>query len=152
MFAILSIVVHQAGIDNNDNERHDGDHQGNAPTMSKTTTKKGAAATTKKPPVGMKTTGDDEADLVVSRPVSKLYGFGTDNKYAVSLDTEGMTDYCLVSFFVCCPTMATPSLGATPSTASSCRWSIFAGKEVLRLPRSSTLLQQGGSSHLVRQG
>ncbi len=80
MFAVLSIVVHQAGINNNDDERND--HQGNnnnnneAPTMSKMTAKKGIAANTKKPPVGMKMTGKDEANLVVSRPVSKLYGFG----------------------------------------------------------------------------
>ena len=40
-------------------------------------------------------------DLVFSpRPVSKLYGFDTNDKYTVSFDTEGTTDYCLVSFFV----------------------------------------------------
>ena len=33
--------------------------------------------------------------------MSKLYGFGTSDKYAVSFDTEGTTDFCLVSFFVC---------------------------------------------------
>ena len=68
--------------------------------MSVKTMKKGAAANTTKPLVGLKTTGEDEADLVFSRPVSELYGFDTDDKYAVSFDTEGTTDYCLVSFFV----------------------------------------------------
>ena len=62
--------------------------------------KKGVAANTTKPLVGFKTTGEDEADLIFSRPVSKLYGFDTDDKYAVSFDTEGTTDYYLVSFFV----------------------------------------------------
>jgi len=63
--------------------------------MSAKTTKKGTTANTTKPLVGLKTTGEDEADLVFSRPVSKLYGFDTDDKYAVSFDTEGTTDYCL---------------------------------------------------------
>jgi hypothetical protein len=48
----------------------------------------------------VKTTSEDEADLVVSCPVLKLYGFGTDDKYAMSFNTEGTMDYCLVSFFV----------------------------------------------------
>ena len=78
MFAVLSIVGH---VDNNDDERHDDDdHQGNAPTMNKTTTKKGASANTTKPLVGFKTTGEDEADLASSHPVSKLYGFDTNDK------------------------------------------------------------------------
>ncbi len=62
--------------------------------MSKATAKKGTTANTKKPPVCMKT----KADLIVSRLVSKLYGFGTVNKYAMSFDTEGITNYCLMSF------------------------------------------------------
>ncbi len=30
----------------------------------------------------------------------KLYGFGTDDKYTVSFDMEGTTDYCLISFYI----------------------------------------------------
>ena len=63
--------------------------------MSVKTTKKGATApTTKKALVGTKMTGKDKAGIVMARLLSKLYGFGTDDKYAST------TDYCLVSFFV----------------------------------------------------
>ena len=56
--------------------------------------------------------------------MSKLYGFGTDNKYAVSLDTEGMTDYCLVSFFVSGVLPATGGYVATLSDDGyTIRWS-----------------------------
>jgi len=92
--------------------------------MSAKTTKKGAAANTTKPLVGLKTTGEDEADLVFSRPVSKLYGFDTDDKYAVSFDTEGTTDYCLVSFFVNGVLPATGGYAATLSDDGyTIRWS-----------------------------
>ena len=91
---------------------------------SKATMKKGAAANIKKPSVGLKTTGEDEADLLVSRPVSKLYGFGTNDKYAVSFDTEGTTDYCLVSFFVSGVLPATGGYVATLSDDGyTIRWS-----------------------------
>jgi hypothetical protein len=91
---------------------------------TKTTMKKGAAATTKKPTGGMKTTGEDEADLIDSRPVSKRYGFGTNDKYAVSFDTEGTTDYCLLSFFVSGVLPATGGYVATMSDDGyTIRWS-----------------------------
>ena len=109
LFAVLStVLVHQAGGGNNNDKRHDGNHQGNYPTMGTKTTKKGAAATTKKPPVGMKTTSKDEADLVVSRPVSMLYGFGTNDKYAMSFNTEGH-DQLLPRVLLC--QQRTPSNG-----------------------------------------
>ncbi len=131
MFAVLSIVGHLSSdvdYNNDNNNNHQGNqnhHQGNAPTMSnKTTTKKGAAANTTKPLVGLRTTGEDEADLVFSRPVSKLYGFDTDDKYAVSFDTEGTTNYCLVSFFV---NGVLPARGGYATTLSddgyTIRWS-----------------------------
>lgn len=70
---------------------------------TKIATKAGAVATKKA--AASKTTGETEADYrstaSACRPVSKLYGFGTNDKYAVSFDTEGTTDFCLVSFFVC---------------------------------------------------
>ena len=92
--------------------------------MSAKTTKKGAAANTTKPLVGFKTTGEDEADLVFSRPVSKLYGFDTDNKYAVYFDMEGTTNYCLVSFFVNGVLPATGGYAATLSDDGyTIRWS-----------------------------
>jgi hypothetical protein len=71
-----------------------------------------------------KMTGEDEADLVVSCPVSKLYGFGTNDKYAISFDMEGTTDYCLVSFFV---SGLLPAMGGYAATLSNdgytIRWS-----------------------------
>ena len=30
----------------------------------------------------------------------RLYGFGTEDIFAVSYDTQGTTDYCLVSFYL----------------------------------------------------
>ncbi len=127
-FAVLSIVFHQADVDNNNDERNnhqeDDDDINDAATMSKTTAKKGAAVYTKKPTMGMKTPGEDEADLIVSRPVSKLYGFNTDDKYAVSFDTEGTTDYCLVSFFISGVLPATGGYVATLSeNGYTIRWS-----------------------------
>ncbi len=129
MFAILSNVGHLSDVDYNDDDNYDhqgndNDHQGNAPTMSKTTAKKGATANTKNPPMGMKTTSEDETYLVFSRPVSKLYGFGTNDKYALSFDTEGTTDYCLLSFFV---NGVLPATGGYVTTLSNdgytIRWS-----------------------------
>ena len=32
--------------------------------------------------------------------MSKLYGFGTEDVFAVSYNTQGMTDYCLISFYL----------------------------------------------------
>jgi hypothetical protein len=67
------------------------------PISTKPATKT-ASTTSKKATVKM--TGKTGADywLTVSPGclVSKLYGFGTDNKYAVLFNMEGMTDYCLV--------------------------------------------------------
>jgi hypothetical protein len=147
LFAVLSIVVHQAGIDNNDNERNN--HQRNdnnnndAPTMSTKTKKKGAAANTKKPPVGMKTAGEDKADLVVSRPVSKLYGFGTIDKYAVSFDTEGTTDYCLVSFFVSGILPATGGYVATLSNDGyTIRWSCPVDSFLLSMEHLCSIMER----------
>ena len=72
--------------------------------MSTKTTTKAAAAGTKKATTA-KTTGKTEADYrstaSACRPVSKLYGFGTNDKYAVLFEMEGTMDFCLVSFFVC---------------------------------------------------
>jgi hypothetical protein len=72
--------------------------------MSTKTATKAAAAATKKVATA-KTTGETDADCrstaSACRPESKLYGFITNDKYAVSIDTEGTTDFCLVSFFVC---------------------------------------------------
>jgi hypothetical protein len=72
--------------------------------MNTKTATKAATAATKKA-AAANTTGETEADYrstaSACRLVSKLYGFGTNNKYAVSFDTEGTTDFCLVSFFVC---------------------------------------------------
>jgi len=75
-----------------------------------------------------KTTGETEVDYRLSasacRPVSKLYGFGTNDKYAVSFDTEGTTDFCLVSFFV---SGVLPETGGFVATLSddgyTIRWS-----------------------------
>jgi hypothetical protein len=71
--------------------------------MNTKTATKAAAAETKKA-AAAKTTGVTEADYrstaSACRPVSKLYGFGTNDKYTVSFHTEGTTDFCLVSFFV----------------------------------------------------
>jgi hypothetical protein len=72
--------------------------------MSTKTATKVAAAATKKA-AAAKTTGETEADYrstaSACHPVSKLYGCGINNKYAVLIDSEGTTDFCLVWFFVC---------------------------------------------------
>ncbi len=89
-------IVPFAGDDDNDVDDPQDDDPPPATKAAAAGPKKAAAA---------KTTGETEADnrstASACRPVSKLYGFGTSDKYAVSFDTEGTTDFCLVSFFVC---------------------------------------------------
>lgn len=95
--------------------------------MSTKTAVRAAAASTKIA-AAAKMTGETGADnrstASACRPVSKLYGFGTNDKYAVSFDTEGTTDFCLVSFFVC---GVLPETGGYVATLSddghTIRWS-----------------------------
>jgi hypothetical protein len=74
---------------------------------------------------GTKTTGETKVDYRLMAPCpapgSKLCGFGTNDKYTMSFNTEETMDFCLASFlFVaclprwgallpCCPMMAKPS-------------------------------------------
>jgi hypothetical protein len=71
--------------------------------MSKATKMAAAAAVTKKTATA-KTTGKTEADYLLTvaavRPVLKSYCLGTNNKFAVSYDTEGTTDFILLSSYV----------------------------------------------------
>ena len=98
-----------------------------SPIMNTKTATKAAAAGTKKA-AAAKMTYETEADYrstaSACRPVSKLYGFGTNDKYAVSFDTEGTTDFCLVSFFV---SGVLPETGGYVATLSddgyTIRWS-----------------------------
>jgi len=90
------------GDEDNVDDPQDDDPPPSPARMNSKTAIKAAAAGPKKA-AGAKTTGEteDRSMALACRPVSKLYGFGTNDKYAVSFDTEGTTDFCLVSFFVC---------------------------------------------------
>ena len=95
--------------------------------MSTKTATKAAEAAMKKTATA-KTTGKTEADyrttVSACRQVSKLYNFGTEDKYAMLFDTEGMTDLCLVSFFMCGVLLETGGYIATLSDDShTIRWS-----------------------------
>ena len=101
IFALISIAGNLDGDDIDDNDKT------NVPTqeMSAKPAAKAAAATaaatkckaaTSKPMTG-KTEGDF---LLLTRTVSKLYGFGTKDVYAVLFDSEGTTDYCVVSLYL----------------------------------------------------
>ncbi len=61
--------------------------------------------------------------LILPSGVEAL-GFGTHDKYAVLFDTEGTTDFCLVSFFLC---GVLPEMGGYVATLSdnghTIRWS-----------------------------
>ena len=98
--AILPFAIASAIIGNADD--------GNAPQaeaeeeMSAKPAAAAATAAKSKSATGKKTTGETEANYPPppARNVSKLYGFGTEDVYAVSYDTQGTTDYCLVSFYI----------------------------------------------------
>jgi hypothetical protein len=61
-----------------------------------------AAAAAAKKTTTVKTTSKTVANYLSTvasvRPVSKSYGLGTNNKFAVSYDTKGTTNFVLVSF------------------------------------------------------
>ncbi len=60
-----------------------------------------AAAATKYKAACKPKTDETEGDfLPSSRTLSKLYGFGTEDVYAVLFDSEGTTDYCVVSLYL----------------------------------------------------
>ena len=60
-----------------------------------------AAASKSKVAAAKKTTGESEVEfLIPARKVPKLYGFSTEDVFAVSYDTERATDYCLISFYL----------------------------------------------------
>jgi hypothetical protein len=94
--------------DGNDyNNQEDDDHEDNpqeASLMSKAATKTAAAATTAKKTATAKMAGKTEANYLSIAPsvhqVLKSYGLGTNNKFAVSYDTKGTTDFVLFSFYV----------------------------------------------------
>ncbi len=75
-------------------------HAANKTPMAKTATNM-AAATAKKP-ASANMTGKTKANYrfmaPIARVVSKLYGLGNHNKYAVMFNTEGLTDFALVQF------------------------------------------------------
>jgi hypothetical protein len=52
------------------------------------------------------TTGKNEDNYLLMtlsiRPVLKSYGLGTNDKFAVSFDTKGMTNFVFISFYVNC--------------------------------------------------
>ncbi len=59
------------------------------------------AATKCKAAAGKPMTGETEGNFLPStRTVSKLHGFGTKDVYAVLFDSEGTTDYCIVSLYL----------------------------------------------------
>ena len=102
-FAIASIVGNRDGVadDRDDNEAND--PQAEDPTQEQMSAKPAAAtvAAKSKSTAGKKTTGESEADyLPAARKVPKLYGFGTEDVFAVSYDTQGTTDYCHISFYL----------------------------------------------------
>ncbi len=72
--------------------------------MSKATTMTSAAIPATKKPSATKTTGKTEADYRLTTPsghlVSKIYGLGTINKFAMSFNTKGLTDFALDQFYV----------------------------------------------------
>jgi hypothetical protein len=93
--------------DNNDGDHEDNDHADNpqeACIMSKATTKTSAAAAAAKKTATAKMTGKTEADYCLMAPsvhlVLKCYGLGTDDKFAVSFDTKGLTNFVLVQFYM----------------------------------------------------
>ncbi len=78
--------------------------------MSKATTKTSAAAATAtaaatiKKNITTKTTGKTEADYCSTAPsaclVSKSYGLGIDNKFAVLIDIKSLANFVLIQFYV----------------------------------------------------
>jgi hypothetical protein len=76
--------------------------------MSKAATKMStaaaAAAATAKKTATAKTTGKTKAEYLSIAPsvhsVSKSYSLGTKSKFAASYDTEGLTYFVLVQFYV----------------------------------------------------
>ena len=94
--------------------------------MSMMTATKVASAATKKA-AAAKTTGESIANYrstaSACRPVSKLYGFGTNDKYAMSFDTEGTTDFCLVCFFVYGVLPKTGGIAMLSNDGHTIRWS-----------------------------
>ena len=88
-------VILPLGIDGVNNNDEANEEMSAKPAAAAATASKSKAATAKK------TTGESEVDfLPPARKVPKLYGFGTEDVFAVSYDTEGTTDYCLVSFYL----------------------------------------------------
>jgi hypothetical protein len=63
-----------------------------------------AAAKNAKKTDNTKTTSKSESDYLSTAPsvcpVSKSYGLGTNNKFAISYDTKGTTNFILISFYV----------------------------------------------------
>ena len=99
IFALISIAGNLDGddIDDNNETQEDPQEMSTKPTAKAAAT--AAAATTYKAAGKPKTnkTNKTEGDfLPSSRTLSKLYGFGTEDVYAVSFDSEGTTDYCVV--------------------------------------------------------
>jgi hypothetical protein len=88
---------------NDNNNRKDNDHEDNpqeASIMNKATTKTSAAATAAaKKTTTANTTSKTEANYLLTAPsvhlVSKSYSLGTNNKFGVSYDTKGMTNFVL---------------------------------------------------------
>jgi hypothetical protein len=76
--------------------------------MSKATTKTAVAAAAataaKKTATANNTTGKNEANYLMMapsiHPVLKSYGLGTNDKFTMSFDTKGMTNFVFITFYV----------------------------------------------------
>jgi hypothetical protein len=94
--------------DNDNDDREDDDHEDNpqeACIMSKATIKMSAAAAAAaaKKTATAKTTDKTKANYCLMAPghsILKSYGLRTKNKFAVSFDTKGSTDFVLMQFYV----------------------------------------------------
>ena len=106
IFALISIAGNLNGNDNDDNDKTNIPPQEDlTQEMSAKPTAKvsvaAAAATKCKAAAGKPKTGETKGDfLPSSHMVSKLYGFGTEDVYAMSFDSEGTTDYCVMSLYL----------------------------------------------------
>jgi hypothetical protein len=95
--------------DNDNNIRKDNNHKDDpqeASIMSKAATKTStaAAAAAAKKTATAKMPGKTEANYCLTAPsvrlVSKSCGLGTGDKFAMSYDTEGSTDFVLAQFYI----------------------------------------------------
>jgi len=63
-----------------------------------------SANAAKKPTAGVKTSGETKTDYLLAsssvRPVSRIYGLGTEDKYTITEVSEGKNDYYIIGFIV----------------------------------------------------